>query len=355
LTPRDPRAKSTTAFVNFKSPMQALLALEAFCPHVATVRLTPELKSMPLSAAAVIPLNLRHLYLVVPRKPRKPHQQQHAPPLRLRPKMPNTADRRGAEPEWFGALWVAASSAVAWASHVLSTAGPDPTAVVAKAHAAVTDALACALAANGGVETVDVWRYLARRVVAAVLGAAVALAEKLAARRQAATGAPIAAPAAGPVVVPSDAALRGLRAACQLLLYPGFARPWVAAWVARGTPAPSREPVAAATAAAAVVPVVADADRVLFCELRAALRCAGARNEHKWCGVAARVLGALRDAVGTAPVANIKKAHGEYAEARRALTAAYTCHLGAPLLHAVWGVLKAEAGRVGLAAEHPGY
>jgi hypothetical protein len=334
--------------------MDALLALEAFCPYLAMVCLAPgaALPSVPLSA--VIPPHLRHLYHVVPRQ----QQQQHALPLRLRPKLPNTVDRRGAEPECFGALWVAASSAVAWASHALSgpfhhateEAAAVPTAVVATAQAAVTDALACALAADGGVETVDVWRYLARRVVAAVLGAAVALAERQEARRlglmaAGVVAASVAAPAAGPVAVSSDAALRGLRAACQLLLYPGFARPWIAAWVARGTPAPPREAVAVSAATGAV----SDADHILSCELRAALRRAGARNEQEWCRVAARTLGALRDATRTASTtANAKKAHAEYVEVRRALTAAYTCHLGAPLLQAVRAVLKAAADRVGL-------
>jgi hypothetical protein len=239
--------------------MQALLALEAFCPCVATMRVAPELESSPLPTA-VIPLNLRHLYHVVPRQP-----HQHAPPalpLRLRPKMPNTADRRGAEPEWFGTLWVAASSAVGWAAHVLSTAyalapqgaggaAADSTAVVASAQAVVIHALACALGAGAGVECADAWRPLARRVVAGAVGAAVALAEKQEARRLAAAGAQVAPPAAdhaGPVVVLSDAALRGLRAACQLLLYPGFARPWVAAWVAHATPAPSSRMAAARVA-----------------------------------------------------------------------------------------------------------
>jgi hypothetical protein len=279
----------------------------------------------------------------------------------------------------FGALWVAASSAVHWASRALSgpfshtahgteEAAAVPTAVVATAQAAVTDALACALVPGGGVECADAWRPVARHVVAAAVGAAVVVAEKQEARPRGLTTGPVAAGAAvaaaaavGPVVVTSDAALRGLRAACQLLLYPGYARPWVAAWVAHATPAPSRERAAAATTAppVPVVPAAPDADRVLLCELRAALRSAGARNEHKWCGLAARLLGALRDAARTAPqsspAANAKKAHAEYVEARRTLTAAYTCHLGAPLLHAVWAVLKAEADRVGLAVEHPGY
>jgi hypothetical protein len=83
-------------------------------------------------------------------------------------------------------------------------------------------------------------------------------------------------------------------------------------------------------------------------ELRAALRCAGSCNEHKWCRLAARIFDALRDAACTG--AN----YTEYVEARRALTVAYkTPGYGAP----TGGVGCAHNGGAPcvFTQEHPGY